>query len=86
MICNSDATVTIRYLLINHGLLASLDSSHDLQHICAKSFVNRLHLLLQISKIPSEIFFATELNTASNKNPKFALGLNQQDAPPDLMN
>ena len=30
----------------------SLDSSRDLQSIHAKSFVNRLHLVLQISKIP----------------------------------
>ena len=28
--------------------LASLDSSRDLQPICAKSFINRLHLVLQI--------------------------------------
>ena len=28
--------------------------SRDLQHICVKSFVNKLHLILQISKIPSE--------------------------------
>ena len=38
--------------------------SRDLQPICAKSFVNRLHLLLQISKIPSQIFFTKHLNTA----------------------
>ena len=39
--------------LIFQNVLASLDSSRDLQPICAKSFVNRLHLLLQISKILS---------------------------------
>jgi hypothetical protein len=35
--------------------VGSLDSSHDLQPIYAKSFVNRLHLVLQISKIPLKI-------------------------------
>ena len=44
--------------------VGSLDSSRDLQPICAKSFVNRLHLVLQISKIPLQKFFATKLNTA----------------------
>ena len=44
--------------------LASLDSSRDLQPICAKKFINRLHLVLQISKIPSQKKFAFELNTA----------------------
>ena len=33
------------------NLLASLDSSRDLQLICAKKFINRLYLILQISKI-----------------------------------
>ena len=38
--------------------LASLDSSRDLQHICAKSFVNRFHLVIQISKILLQKNFA----------------------------
>ena len=69
MICNSDqilaegaatvgATITIRYLWINHRLLTSLDSFHDLQPIYTKSFVNRLYLVLQIGKILTQIFFA----------------------------
>ena len=44
--------------------LASLDSSRYLQPICAKSFVNILHLVLQISKIPSQKKFAFHLNKA----------------------
>jgi len=32
------------------------DSSRDLQPIHTKSFVNRLHLVLQISKISSQNF------------------------------
>ena len=44
--------------------LASLDSSRDLQFVCAKSFVNRFYLVLQISKIPTQNFFAPKLNTA----------------------
>ena len=50
--------------MINHGLISSLDSSRDLQPICIKNFVNRLHLVLQISKIPSEKKFTVHLNTA----------------------
>jgi len=37
--------------------LVSLDSSRDLQSICVKSFVNKFHLVLEISKIPSQKFF-----------------------------
>ena len=39
-------------------MMARLGSSRDLQPICVKSFVNRVHLVLQIGKIPSQIFFA----------------------------
>ena len=45
--------------------VGSLDSSRDLQPICAKSFINRLHLVLQISKIPSQNLFAKHLNMAA---------------------
>jgi len=41
--------------------------SRDLQPICAKSFVNRFHLVLQINKILLQKSFATELNTALAK-------------------
>ena len=43
--------------------LASLDSSRDLQFVCAKSFVNIFYLVLQISKIPTQKNFTLELNT-----------------------
>ena len=36
--------------------LVSLDSSRDLQSICVKSFVNKFHLVFQISKILSQNF------------------------------
>jgi hypothetical protein len=36
--------------------VGSLNSSRDLQPIHAKNFVNRLHFVLQISKIPSQNF------------------------------
>ena len=52
MICNSNATVV------------SLDLSRYLQSFCVNFFVNRLHLVLQISKIPTQNFFALELNRA----------------------
>ena len=42
---------------------ASLDSSRDLQHSCSKSFVNKLHLVLQISKILSQKSFALHQGT-----------------------
>ena len=44
--------------------LASLDSSRDLQSICAKIFVNRLHLVLQIGKILLQKIFLQKENTA----------------------
>ena len=34
-----------------------------------KKFINRLHLVLQISKIPSQIFFAKHVNTALTFTP-----------------
>ena len=37
-------------------IMDSLDSSRDLQPIHAKSFVNKLYLVFQISKIPSQNF------------------------------
>ena len=43
--------VTVASLLQIIDWVGSLDSSRDLQPIHAKSFVNRLHLVLQISKI-----------------------------------
>ena len=42
--------------------LASLDSSRDLQLICAKNFINRLHLVLQINKIPTQKILRGELS------------------------
>jgi hypothetical protein len=47
--------VTVASLLQNMDYVGSLDSSRDLQSIHAKNFVNRLHLVLQIGKIPSKI-------------------------------
>jgi hypothetical protein len=44
--------VTVASLFQIMDLVGSLDSSRDLQPIHAKSFINRLHLILQISKIP----------------------------------
>jgi hypothetical protein len=44
--------VTVVLLLQNMDYVGSLDSSRDLQPIHTKSFINRLHLVLQISKIP----------------------------------
>src|SRR6185436_16922327 len=43
--------VTVASLLQIMDYVGSLDSSRDLQPIHAKSFINRLHLVLQISKI-----------------------------------
>ena len=43
----------------NHGLSRFIRFVSDLQPIHAKSFVNRLHLVLQISKIPSQNFAFT---------------------------
>ena len=39
--------------------VGSLDSSRDLQPNHAKSFINRFHLVLQISKIPLHFFTFT---------------------------
>ena len=44
--------VTVASLLQIMDQVGLLESSRDLQLIHAKSFVNRLHLVLQISKIP----------------------------------
>ena len=43
--------VTVASLLQIMNYVGSLDSPRDLQPIHAKSFINRLHLVLQISKI-----------------------------------
>ena len=48
--------VTVASLLQIMNWVGSLDSSRDLQPIYAKSSVNRLHLVLQISKILSQNF------------------------------
>ena len=48
--------VTVALLLQIIDWVGSLDSSRDLQPIYAKSFVNRLHLVLQINEIPLQIF------------------------------
>ena len=56
MICNSDATVTITNYDLIIDQLGSLDSSRDLQPICAKSFVNIFYLVLQNSKVPFQKF------------------------------
>ena len=56
--------VTVVSLLQIMDWVGSLDSSRNLQPIYVKSFVNRLHLVLQISKIPLQNFFALEPNTA----------------------
>ena len=55
--------------------LASLDSSRDLQLICAKKFVNRFHLVLQISKIPTKKFLRSNsgLNNSSRDTPNCLL-------------
>ena len=44
--------VTVASLLQIMDYVDSLESSRDLQSIHVKSFVNKLHLVLQISKIP----------------------------------
>ena len=59
--------VTVASLLRIMDYVGSLDSSRDLQPICAKSFVNILHLVFQISKISTQKFFVLELNRASNR-------------------
>ena len=68
MICNSNGTVLSTNFLLIMNQLASLDLSRDLQPNHAKSFVNRLYLVLQIGKIPTQIFFCVyrlrELNRA----------------------
>ena len=46
--------VTVASLLQIMDSVGSLDSSRDLQPIHAKIFVNRLHLVLQIGKIPTQ--------------------------------
>jgi len=56
--------VTVVSLLQIMDQVGSLDSSRDLQPICAKNFINKLHLILQISKIPTQKNFTLELNTA----------------------
>ena len=43
---------TVASLLQIMDYIGSLESSRDLQPIHEKSFVNRLHLVLQINKIP----------------------------------
>ena len=43
--------ITVALMLQIMDYVGSLDSSRDLQPIHAKSFINRLHLLRQISKI-----------------------------------
>ena len=48
--------VTVASLLQIMDYVGSLDSSRDLQSIHAKKIVNRLHLVLQISKIPLQNF------------------------------
>ena len=48
--------VTVASMLQIMDQVGSLDSSRDLQSIHAKNFVNRLHLVLQISKIPLQNF------------------------------
>ena len=52
----------LQWCYSNHPLITrsktSLDSSCDLQPICAKNFVNKLYLVLQINKIPSQKKFA----------------------------
>ena len=40
--------------ILLHRHLGCYNSSRDLQLIYTKSFINRLHLILQISKIPSQ--------------------------------
>ena len=50
----ADGTVASLLQIMNY--VGSLDSSRDLQPIHVKSFINRLHLVLQISKIPSQNF------------------------------
>ena len=56
--------VTVASLLQIMNKVGLLDSSRDLQPICAKSFINRLHLVLQINKILTQNFLRVELNTA----------------------
>ena len=46
--------ITVASMLQIMDYVDSLESSRDLQPIHAKNFVNRLHLVLQISKIPSQ--------------------------------
>ena len=48
--------ITVASLLQIIDSVGSLDSSRDLQPTHAKSFVNRLHLVLQTSKILSQNF------------------------------
>ena len=50
--------ITVASLLQIMDYVGSLDSSRDLQPIHAKSFVNRFHLILQISKISTIKFYA----------------------------
>jgi len=50
---------TVASLLQIMDYIGSLESSRDLQPIHEKSFVNRLHLVLQINKIPSQNFAFT---------------------------
>ena len=48
----------------NHGLISIIRFvSRFTTHLC-KNFVNRLHLVLQINKIPTQKFLRVELNTA----------------------
>ena len=78
LLCENESAVKIaknpvqhsrtKHIDIRHHFLrdheAKGDSSRDLQPICVKSFVNRLHLVLQISKILSQKKFAFQLNRA----------------------
>ena len=50
---------TVASLLQIMDYIGSLESSRDLQPIHEKSFVNRLHLVLQINKIHSQNFAFT---------------------------
>ena len=61
--------------------MVTLDSSRDLQPIHAKNFVNRLHLVLQISKIPFHLMhlrlfcvYRVELNTPIVNAPRVDQG------------
>ena len=50
--------VTVASLFQIMDQIGSLDPYRDLQPIRTKNFVNKFYLVLQISKIPSQNFFA----------------------------